>query len=170
MNQDTWAVVEDYIFALLTAAIAPGGPLGVQPNPDGTTGIKDLSRIAPPETATFPNIGFMCTDFEEDVTGAKRHELVTHFTIVVSVRMAHDPSITKVGEAALQYLRLYQNDNAGNGISPLLRTNVTLGGMVRDSKIKSMTRFVAAGESDSSDIIASAVYLFDTNSDLKLTF
>lgn len=170
MNQDTWSTIEDYIYGLIGSAMAPSGVLAVQANPDGTHGIQDLSRIAPPETAIFPNIGFMCTDFDEDETGARRHELVTHFTIVVSVHMAHDPTVTRVGEAALQYLRTYQNDNAGHGISPLLRTDVTLGGMVRDSKIRHMERFVAVSDSESSDVIASAIYLFDTHSDIKLTF
>ena len=167
-NQDYWMVLEDYLFALFTAAMSSGGVLAVQPNPDGSNGIQALTRNAPPERAKFPNIGFMCTDFKERIAGAAQHEFTTTFVIVVSVLLPYNGTIDDQGEAALQLLRLYQNDGSGNGISLLLRTDVTLGGMVQWSQITGMERHVLTAGTES-DRIATAIYGFEAHQTLKLT-
>jgi hypothetical protein len=167
-NQDNWQNLEDYLYALIGAAMTGSGVLAVQPNPNGTSGIQALTRNAPPERANFPNIGFMCTGFKEVISGSATHELVTEFVIVVSVLQPYAATVNDQGEAALQYLRTYQNDNAGNGISQLLRTDVTLGAMVQWSQITDMKRYILVGNSES-DVIATAIYTFETHETLKLT-
>lgn len=154
---------EDSLYALLTSAMAPGGPLAVQPNPDGSTGIKTIVRSAPPESAAFPNIGMMWTDGDEAPFSAPKVDATNRFVIMISVQLAHDPTTTELGQAALQYLRLYQNDNAGNGLSPLLRTNVTLLGTASRSRIAHQERHVMASKADASDVIAVAMYTFETS-------
>jgi hypothetical protein len=167
-NQDAWTILEDYLFVIVSEATTGSGVLAVQPNPDGSSGIKHVARIVPPVTKLFPNIGLMCTTQPEDITGAAIHDLKVNFVLAVSVRQPYDPSIADLGETALQNLRAYQNDGAGNGLSPLLRTNVTLGGLCQWSQITSMERHVLESDAEMSDMIATALYTFEARTTVKL--
>jgi hypothetical protein len=160
--QDLWTIQEDALYALLSNAMTPGGVLAVQPNPDGTFGIKSIVRSAPPESAALPNIGLMWTDGDEAPFSAPKNDATNRFVIMVSVQLKHDPATTELGEAALQYLRTYQNDNAGNGLGPLLRANVTLLGTASRSRIAHQERHVMVSK-DESSLIAVALYTFETN-------
>ena len=168
-NLDTWTVLEDMLVAIVTQAAAFGGPLGVQPNADGTTGVQSIERIVPASKAIFPSIGLMCVEYNEEITGQAKHDLVTRFIIALSVRQSHSPSISDLSRAALQSLRAYQNDGAGNGLSPLLRSNVTLGGLCQWAQIKSMERHVFIKDSDSSDVIATALYTFEVHDSVRIS-
>lgn len=162
-GQDTWMAVETYLGATFTAAKSTGGVLGVQPNPDGTTGIQLVSNVAPPQQAIFPNIGFMFLEYDEDIIAAGKHELISYYAITVSVRQPHDPTIADLGIAALANLKAYQDDGSGNGLSPLLRGDVTLGHMVQWSRIKHMERHVLQSDADAGDVIATAIYTLETH-------
>jgi len=167
--QDDWMVLEDAVYQLVYTATQPGGVLAVQPNPDGSTGIKSVERIAPPELNVFPCIGVMCSGYEERMTGANSHDLIATFDIVVAVKRAQSDTVSDIGAAALNDLRAYQNDGSGNGISPLLRGNPTLYDLCQWSQITRMERFPVETDASSASMIATAVYTFETHSRVRIT-
>lgn len=173
VGQDTWTLLEDLLVNEITSQTAlggnPAGVLAVQPNPDGSSGIKFIGRIVPPEQEIFPQIAVQCLEYDEDPTATNTHAFVGRFLITIAVRQSHDPAIADTGNAALQNLRNYQNDGSGNGLSPLLRQNVTLSSLCQWSGIKKMERFVVKSEADDSDSIATAVYTFETHDQIRIT-
>lgn len=160
--QDVWQIHEDGLYQLISIAMQPGGVLGVQANPDGSTGIQLLDRVVPPERNVFPQIGLMCSTSDETVPAAHTRELVTKFDIVIAVKLAGTDTEPDTGRAALQLLRNYQNDGSGNGLSPLLRANVTLFGLADRSSITHMERVLLKSESGAAESIAMAIYTFET--------
>jgi hypothetical protein len=169
--QDTWMILEDALYEIIrmeTAEVNPTGRLAVQPNQDGSTGILLVDKITPPERPIFPNIGVQCVRYDEDPRATVTHDIVGTFMITISVRATIDDTTPDTGRAALQLLRNYQNDSSGNGLSPLLRSNVTLLNMCQWTQIKSMERFVNKANGDeSSDAIAMAVYTFETHDQVR---
>ncbi len=162
--QSTWQVLEDQLVAIVTDATASGGVLGVQANPDGTTGVQLVERNAPPEQNVFPSVGIMAVGSEDRASASNAHDILNTFTIILSVRVAFSATQPDTGAAALTLLREYQNDAQGNGLEPLLRTNVTLGGLCSWSYLKRMERYVLKTEAEASDAIATAIYTFETMS------
>jgi hypothetical protein len=166
-NIELWSAIDDAIYANIVAATQSGGPLAVQSNPDGTTGIQHIARVAPPTQKLFPSVGVMCLSYDEVISGSAKHDFTATWAIVVTVQQPFDPTIDDIGETAMTLLRAYQDDGSGNGISPLLRGNVTVNGIAQWSQITAMERHPLEGKT-SEDMIATAIYTFEVHYSIKI--
>lgn len=119
VHSETWQDQEDYIWNLFRAnADTPGGKL---------YGIKAIERVSPPESEDLPAIGFQYTHTREDSVGqGVRHQLNT-FDLTILVQLEWDATRSDMARATFEALQKYVNDRAGNGLLPLLRSDVTLG-------------------------------------------
>jgi hypothetical protein len=71
--------------------------------------------------------------------------------------------------AARALLRSYISDGAGNGLSPPLRSNITLGGMCQWSQITRLETHVLERETGPSHMIATAMYMFEVHDTVRLS-
>ncbi len=160
---ERWQIQEDSIVTLVTQAMTSGGLLAVQPNPDGTHGIKVVERIAPPELGVFPCVGVQFSHYEENGWGGRTHDIASFFDVVIAVEQPFSAAASDTGQAARLTLRAYINDGNGNGLSPLLRSNPTLFGNCQRGQIKSVDMAVLRSESEAASTIATAIYVFETH-------
>lgn len=159
---------EDALYDLILAATQAGGVLAVQPNQDGSAGIKLVEKVTPPEQNIFPCIGVAFSD-QDDLdppVGARTRALVARFDIVLAVRRDYDHTVADTGAQARVDLRKYVNDGNGNGLSALLRSNPTLtsngSANCMKSYIKHFTEAVLRSEGDGAGVIATAIYQLET--------
>ncbi len=137
-SQEPEIAVEDYLYNKFQAASAPGGVLGVQSNAGGTTGIQFVGRVISPEQNVFPLAVVEFTNYDGDVFGSHRDQVEMHFDILVAVLQPFSAEAADTAQQARLALRNYVNDGNGNGMSPLLRSDRTLGGLVTATWIASL--------------------------------
>ena len=143
----------DSLLAIIRGAAMPGGKLA---------GIALVESVAPPEQSVFPVVGVQFSDYAETAFGNRQHKVVSTFDIVVAVVQKFDARhpIVDTTAAALAQLRPFVNDGIGNGMSPLLRGNPTLGGACYRSFIQSMRYMVGQNAGSSAGTLATAVYTY----------
>lgn len=116
---DVWQAQEAYIRDLIVAQTGVGGPLAA---------LKNVEKIAPPEKGVFPCAGVMFTNWEEQTSETRQHQIIAYFDIVVQLEAKSDGKNADTGARALEALDAYISV-----ISPLLRTDPTLGGLAQRS-------------------------------------
>ena len=153
--------VEDYLYNLFVTQSGAGGKLGVQTNPDGSTGLKFQGRSCPAESNIFPNVGVEFDTYTNDVFGTRRDAMIGHLDIVLAVLQPFSPTVADTRQQARLNLRNYVSDGTGNGLSPLLRgPDRTLGGLVSATWIETLQFGVYKGRDSTAGTIASAYYRF----------
>lgn len=143
----------DVLLTLIRNAAVPGGQLAA---------INLVESVAPPEQGVFPVVGVQFSDYAETTYGNRTHKITSTFDVVVAVQQKFDARspIVDTTSSALTALRPLVNDGAGNGMSPLLRANPTLGGLCYRSYIQSMRYLVAQDAASSAGTIATAAYAY----------
>lgn len=171
-GQSWWQIVEDGLLTYITEATQNGGVLAVQPNPDGSTGIKLVDNVDAPEQNIFPSIGIMCQVADEQQAALDRHDVVAKFTITIAVLAQMDAlqPTASLKKVALAALRNYQNDANGNGIEPLLRAQTFLQGFpgFQWGLITHMERYALENEAGAADILAVAIYTYEAHGQATL--
>jgi len=122
---DPWPSQEAYIYDKIFALTQNGGPLAA---------FKNVEKIAPPEKGRFPCAGVMFTHFEEPPEATRQHQVICYYDIVVQLQSASDGQ-ADTGARALEALAAYISV-----ISPLFRTDPTLGGLAQTSRFSRFER------------------------------
>lgn len=171
-GQSWWQIVEDALLALIQEATNAGGVLAVQPNPDGTNGIKLVDKTDLPEQNVFPQIGVMMVSNDEAQAAIGTHDVVARYRIMISVRATMDPlnPVPSLRAVALEALRNYQNDAAGNGLEPLLRSQTSLQDYpgFQWGLITHVEREVVDNDASGADVVAVAVYTYEVHGQVRL--
>lgn len=160
MGLERWQLQEQFLFNLIQGATTAGGLLAVQTNQDGTRGVKLVERVAPPEQNVFPCVGVQFSGYQETPEGGRSHLIVASFDVILAIKQEYDPAVTDTANAARLALVQYVNDGAGNGLSPLLRANPTLGATCIRGMIASLQFVPWESDSSTAGMIASAIYTY----------
>lgn len=157
-QQERWQLQWDFLFVTIQNAAQTPGALA---------GIALVERVTPPEQNIFPCVGVMFNDLTEAPYAVREHFITCRFAIVVAVKREFSRTEPDTTRAALDDLRKYVNDGNGNGMSPLLRSNSTLGGNCTRSQITDMRYDVLKSDASAAGTIATAIYTYHTEDRVK---